>query len=70
MKRQVKALELLTKDQLKICQNRCGWDNYKDFFFFFKEGASIYFALQKFLSPQSTLKKDIGKITKYIMDMI
>lgn len=40
------------------------------FFFFFKEGTSIYSALQDFLSPQSTLKKEIGKHRKYIMDMI
>lgn len=70
MKCQVKALELLTKDQLKISVKLDVGKTITKIFFFFKEGTSIYSALQDFLSPQSTLKKEIGKHRKYIMDMI
>lgn len=56
MKCQLIALEILAKDHMKITgKPYVGGRNVKDFFFFFKEGASIYIALEEILNPQSIL---------------
>ena len=55
MKCQLNALEILAKDHMKITGKLyMGGRNIKEFFFF-KEGASIYIALEDILSPQSIL---------------
>ena len=56
MKCQLNALEILAKDHMKITGKLyMGGRNIKEFFFFFKEGASIYIALADILSPPSIL---------------
>lgn len=52
MKCQLNALEVLANNQLKITvKPDVGETITKDFFFFFKESAFMYTALQEVLSP-------------------